>query len=62
MMINDNTRKIEEVNNNNETIKINIKDCLSFFLFAFKKQKYNIIIYSFFLVITATLITIYTNM
>ena len=60
MMINDNTRKIEEVNNNNETIKINIKDCLSFFLFAFKKQKYNIIIYSFFLVITATLIPIYT--
>lgn len=58
-MINDKTRKIEEVNNK-ETFKIRIKDCLSFFLFAFKKQKYNIIIYSLFLGITSAITPIYT--
>ena len=60
MMINDNTRKIEEVNNNNEIIKIKIKDCLDFFLFAFKNQKCNIIVYLIFLLITAALTPIYT--
>ncbi|MFA6661406.1 MAG: ABC transporter ATP-binding protein [Bacilli bacterium] len=59
-MMNDKTIKIEEVINDTEASKIKIRDFLRFFIYVFKKQKYNIIVYTFFLLFTASITPIFT--
>ncbi len=59
-MMNDETKNIEKIINSEKDYKIKFKDFLHFLMFTFKKQKYNAIIYTIFLLITASITPIFT--
>ena len=59
-MMNDETKNIEKIINSEKNYKIKFKDWLRFLMYAFKNQKYNAIIYTIFLLITASITPIFT--